>query len=151
MKWIFSPYIAKDVGVDEAIMYNNLLFWCTLNRKANRNQFQHKYWTYNTVDQYCALFPFWSREQIKRILKNLLSSGLIMKGRFNRMGYDKTNWYTTDIELQERSVTTNPTAETTQPIPDSKPDNKLHITVDTVREASSRNQFFIHQRNNGVC
>ena len=94
--WIFDPDVACRVGVEEAIMYNNIKFWCDLNKKnkSEKHLRDGRYWTYNSVTQFCEIFPFWSHAQIKRIVKNLVDKGFIIKGQFNRMRYDKTSWYT---------------------------------------------------------
>ena len=94
-KYYFSEIIAKDVGVDEAIMLNNIYFWVVINRRNNHNHEDGRYWTYNSVEDFTKQFPFWSAGQIRRILNNLKTEGYIDTGRYNRFGYDKTKWYTT--------------------------------------------------------
>jgi hypothetical protein len=101
--WIFDPDVACIVGVEEAIMYNNIKFWCDRNekKKSVMHFHQNKYWTFNSMTKFCETFPFWSHDQIKRIVRNLIKEGFIIKGQFNRFRYDKTSWYTyTDIALK---------------------------------------------------
>jgi len=93
-KLFFSVTVAKDVGVEEAIMLNNIYFWVEFNRKANVNYHDGKYWTYNSARDFSEKYEFWSEGQIRRIMSNLKEKGYIETGRFNRMGYDKTKWYT---------------------------------------------------------
>ena len=71
IKMQFNPEIAKDIGVEEAIMYSNIEFWCEKNKANNKNFHDEAYWTYNSMEAFKILFPFWTVRQIERILKNL--------------------------------------------------------------------------------
>lgn len=93
-KYYFSALVAKDVGVEEAVMLSNLYFWVEKNKNDARNLRDGKYWTFNSVSGFTEQFEFWSSSQIRRILKNLKAKGYIETGRYNRLGYDKTTWYT---------------------------------------------------------
>jgi hypothetical protein len=93
-KYYFSAVIAKEVGVEEAIMFSNIYFWVEHNKKGGSNYHNGKYWTYNSARGFSEQYMFWSEGQIRRILGNLEKKLYIETGRFNRMGYDKTKWYT---------------------------------------------------------
>ena len=93
-KYIFSKKVAKEVGVEEAIMLNNIYFWVEHNKKGGSNYHNGKYWSYNSARDYSEQYEFWSEGQIRRILGNLEKKGYIETGNFNKMGYDKTKWYT---------------------------------------------------------
>ena len=67
MNYNFDIEIATKIGVDEAIMLNNFVFWLTKNKANNKNLFDGNFWTFNSVRAYCELFPFWKESQIKRI------------------------------------------------------------------------------------
>lgn len=139
----FDPELAEELGVDCAIMYSNIDFWVEVNRRNKINEHLGRYWTFNTVKAFVELFPFWTEQNIKTILKKLIKAGYLEKGCFNKKGYDKTNWYTThpsmtDSNLEEAQLeltkpqleSTNPLVRTNQPIPDNKPDSKQQITTD---------------------
>jgi len=93
IKMQFNPDVAKNVGVEEAIMYSNIEYWCEKNKANNKNLHDEKYWTYNSMEAFQELFPFWTIKQIKRILKNLKRKEYIQVGNYNKMGYDRTSWY----------------------------------------------------------
>lgn len=95
-KYYFSEVIAKDVGVEEAMMFSNIFFWVKLNEKNRDNHHYHenKYWMYNTVRDFTEQYSFWTTSKIRRILGNLEKKQYIETGVFNRFGYDKTKWYT---------------------------------------------------------
>ena len=90
----FDTRVAMEVGVDGAIMINNLKYWLIKNRANKKHYHDGKYWTYNTISAFVALFPFWSKKQIERILNNLRNDEYIETGNYNKIGYDRTTWYT---------------------------------------------------------
>ena len=83
----------KKIGVEEAIMYSNIKFWCTKNKANKKHLYDGHYWTYNSQEAFGDLFPFWSRRQIQRILKNLIDKGYIKEANYNKKGFDRTKWY----------------------------------------------------------
>ena len=137
MDYSFDVDHAKHYGVEEAILLHNFLFWIRHNRANRQNEHDGRTWTYNTLEAFAELFPFWSVRQIRRILDSLIEQGVIVKGNHNARAYDRTCWYAlTDesllelptaicqngqIEKPERSKGSDRTGE---PIPDIKPDEK---------------------------
>ena len=93
MDFSFNIEFAKRYGVDEAIMIKSFQFWIRLN-KANGNNFNDgKYWTYNTNKSLTLYFSFWSEKQVRRIIESLVDKGILLKGNYNKIGYDRTIWY----------------------------------------------------------
>lgn len=90
----FDAQMAKDVGVEEAIMYRNIVHWCEHNRVQGVNFKEGRYWTYRTRKQLADGFSFWTEKQVRRILNNLVRSGYVLKSNFNEKSYDETAWYT---------------------------------------------------------
>jgi hypothetical protein len=108
IKMQFDPDVAKAVGVEEAIMYSNLQFWCAHNQANGQHFHDGRFWTYNSHEAFTILFPFWTEKQIRRVLRKLEDSGYIKVGNYNRKRYDKTKWYSTDcpngqMEVPERA------------------------------------------------
>ena len=64
----FDAGIAEIYGVEIAIMVQNFAFWIAKNKANNRNFYEGKTWTYNTIKAFNELFPYWSESQIRRIL-----------------------------------------------------------------------------------
>lgn len=127
MNYNFNVEIATKIGVDEAIMLNNFVYWLAKNKANNKNFFDGNYWTFNSVRAYSELFPFWKESQIKRILKSLIDQNVLVVGNYNQNAYDRTNWYSLSseyIHLIHWTISTNGEAENSQPIPNNKPDNK---------------------------
>ena len=92
MNHSFNVQIAKDYGIEEAILLENIFFWCEKNR-ANRKLINGKPWTYNSVKAFNELFCYMSPSKISRALANLEKNGLIETGNFNKNPYDRTKWY----------------------------------------------------------
>ena len=94
MNHSFDPRVAKEFGVNEAIIIQHLQFWIIKN-VANKVNFKNgKYWTYNSYSAFQKIFFYLSESQIKRILKKLYDKNVIEKSNFNKLKMDQTNWYT---------------------------------------------------------
>lgn len=93
MNHSFDINIAAQVGVNAAVLFNNILFWCE-HHKANDKHFHDGlYWTYNSVRAFTELFPYMTKKQISTSLQKLITEGLIVKGNYNKDAYDRTLWY----------------------------------------------------------
>ena len=133
----FDPAIAQQHWVSEAIFYQSLIFWCAKNKANNKNNFDWKYWTYNSKTAYAELFPFWTERQIKTIIESLLKQWLIQKWCFNENKYDHTNWYTPSDQSVLSIGQKSPIVQTkksnhiilTDNKPNSKPKSKTQEVV----------------------
>lgn len=90
--------LAVIIGLNEAIVLQQIHYWLNINQKAKKNYYESKYWTYNSVAEWKKQFPFWSYETVKRTLLSLRKINLLTTGSFNKAGFDKTLWYTIDYE-----------------------------------------------------
>lgn len=93
MTYQFDANIAAIYGVDESIMIYNLSFWISKNEANGKHFHDGRFWTYNSIDAFTKLFPFWTARQIRRILKSLEEKGVIVTGNYNTSAYDRTTWY----------------------------------------------------------
>lgn len=103
----FSIDHARKYGVDEAIILHNLIFWIEKNRANKRHQFDGRTWTYNSIEAFRLLFPYFSKKQLRRILKSLEKKNLIITGNYNKNPYDRTTWYALreENEFLQQNVT----------------------------------------------
>jgi hypothetical protein len=122
----FDPKIAERVGVNAAVLYQNIVWWCAKNAANKRNKHDGRFWTYNSVKAWAELFPYLSAAQIRLALDKLESDGLILSGTFNEVGYDRTKWYCPSDQFH-LSETANGIAKNGEPIPVGKPDIKPDV------------------------
>lgn len=145
----FDTDVAIDVGINAAILYKNIQFWCEKNRTNGQNEFEGHYWTYNSISAFEQQFPYLSTKQIRTALNILEEKGYIKTGVFNKSAYDRTKWYTdirsdstrqiSSIDLPSRA---NEIAEEGEPIPyrntdrntDSK-QRKKETTFDSILDS----------------
>jgi hypothetical protein len=140
-KMSFDPQIAKDVGVEEAIMYSNIEFWCDKNEANDKHFFDGYYWSYNSIKAFSRIFPFWTGAKIKRILNKLKEQGYIVTGKYNKSNYDKTTWYSAIYRKSKKELSnedfrkkenafceTSQSIRRNQPIDEVKPANRLGET-----------------------
>lgn len=93
MTYQFDIDIAALYGVDESIMIFNLQFWIRKNEANGKHFHDGRFWTYNSIEAFTKLFPFWTARQIRRVLKSLEEKGVIVTGNYNTSAYDRTTWY----------------------------------------------------------
>jgi hypothetical protein len=93
MEHHFNVELAEKYGIEEAIILHNLAFWIIKNRVNNKHFHDGFYWTYNSVSAFSELFPYMSRDKIKRHINNLISLGILQTGNYNENKYDHTLWY----------------------------------------------------------
>lgn len=89
----FDIDIAKNIGIHQAILLNNLYFWIEKNRHNNQNFYDGKYWTYNSRKAFSKLFPYMSERQITYYLADMKKKGIIITGNYNSNLHDRTLWY----------------------------------------------------------
>lgn len=100
---LIMPSLAVEVGLNEAIILQQIHYWLKINRRDKKNYVNEKYWTYNTYEDWKKQFPFWSVSTIKRSIYNLEKIGVVIStNEFNKLSIDKTKWYTIDYEKLEK-------------------------------------------------
>lgn len=108
---IFNPSLATKIGLNEAIILQQINYWIKINEKANRNYVDGRYWTFNSYTKWQEQFPYFSLKTIQRTLEKLRNIGLLIIGNYNKARYDRTLWYTiNDVKLDEieREIEENP-------------------------------------------
>ena len=98
MNHSFNIEVAQKYGIEEAILLENLFWWCEKNRANGKHIVNGRAWTYNSAKAYAELFPYMSPAKIRRVLISMEEQGLIYSDCFNENKYDQTKWYTlTDL------------------------------------------------------
>lgn len=151
MEHHFNVEVAKKYGVNVAIVLNHLVFWIAKNRANNKHFYEGRYWTYNSIEAFQELFPYWTYKQIRTVFDKLKKTGLVITGKFNSTPYDQTRWYAlTDEGLSifgifpicpdgqiEKIKRANRNDSDGKPIPYNKPYNK----PDAFRSTRSSNKI----------
>ena len=90
---VINPVAAEVLGVNEAIIVQQIHYWLNINEKAKINFHEGRYWTYNTYENWQKTnFRFLSVSTLKRIFKKLEDKNILIKGNFNKSKYDRTLW-----------------------------------------------------------
>lgn len=101
---IVNTDLALVLGdLNEAIVLNQLNYWLEINKKAEKNLVDGKYWVYNSYSDWrINNFPYWSEKTIQRTFTRLENKGVVLSANYNKLAIDKTKWYTIDTKkLQE--------------------------------------------------
>lgn len=98
----FDPYLAADIGLKESIILQQIHFWLRHNLKEQRNIYNNRVWTYNSLSDWQAeYFKFMSLSALKRAFRNLRNRNLLLTSCHNKKSYDRTLWYTINYKLLE--------------------------------------------------
>lgn len=104
---LVMPKLATKIGLNEAIVLQQVHYWIEIERKTKdteviQKHFHNgKWYVFNTYEQWHEQFPFWSLSTLKRIIASLEKRKLLISDNFNRFGYDRTKWYTIDYKVLE--------------------------------------------------
>jgi hypothetical protein len=111
----FQPSLASAIGLNEAIVLQQVHYW--INNPKNKGYEQDGYkWIYNTYAEWKeANFPFWSENTIQRTFSNLEDAGLIISIQPMKSKYNRTKYYRIDYTKLETFEDTKST-----PIEDTK-------------------------------
>lgn len=90
----FERGLARQIGLEEAIVCQQIWYWCQKNRERNRNFRDGHYWVYYSVQKWQQEeFEFWSYDTVRNILERLIKQGYVIAGNFNKRRADRTKWY----------------------------------------------------------
>jgi len=143
----FNIELAEKYGMAEAVLIHHFQHWVTFNQRLKRNLHEGRTWTYQTLEEIAAHFPYWTPDQVRDILYKLehgkprksklnkkLFEPVIKKGNFNKNKYDQTVWYAFNEEKafidkktqahREKGKSPDRIGEIPTPIPHTKPHTK---------------------------
>jgi hypothetical protein len=144
MTHIFDVEIAKEYGVNAAILLQNLGYWIMRNKANETNYYDGKYWTYNSRKAWSELFPYMSERQIDTAFKKLIDNGLVITGNYNKLKYDRTLWYALTqkgecilhFDGMEKVKAWNGEDQNVKPIPDVNSNDKPNVNSKKERKTS---------------
>jgi len=104
------PTLATKVGLNEAIILQQMHYWLT--SRHNKNFINNRHWVYNSYKDWHQQFPFWSKETIKRTIYSLEKQKLILSCKLREQRLDHRKWYTINYqELNEVKLYNNRTGQ----------------------------------------
>lgn len=132
-----SPTLATVLGLDEAIVIQQLHYWLSNVKNAGRVENGEK-WVYNTYEAWQeGNFPFWSVDKIQRVFLKLEKQGIIISAQLDAKSRDMRKFYRIDYDaicalhdavLRPSNTAklhdvngTETTTENTNPIPQDMP------------------------------
>ena len=97
---VVPPKLAEALGsLDEAVMLQQVHYWT---QKSN-HVYDGRHWVYNTQEAWLAQFPWIkSKTTLKRHFGHLVKLGFLIKGNYNKAGFDRTTWYAIDYDQVEK-------------------------------------------------
>ena len=149
VKHHFSVSVAVEVGVNAAVVLENIAFWVRANRKAGRHKHDGKHWTYGSTRHFAELFDYLSEKQERGALDKLITCGYVETGNFNRSAYDRTRWFTltekgeraTQERQSEKPTKAKGAAGNGRPIPDKNKKSKTGYMTDATPGHYRRDPF----------
>lgn len=104
----YDTEIAAKVGDTAAAVYEYIAFWCAKSDEVHDG----RRWIFHTTKQFCEHFPHLSERTIRRALKRLEASGLIVTSCYNKLPFDHTKWYAVAcVHIEEDKMTTSKRSE----------------------------------------
>ena len=141
MEHSFDVEIAQKVGINAAIIYKHIQFWCAKNKANDKHFYDGYYWTYNSTKAFAELFPYLANKEVRQAISyainKLVEANLIAKAKYNKQNYDQTLWYT------DFTILSNQDDKLVKPIPYNKQQivNNNDISKDISSEQPSEFQF----------
>lgn len=73
--------LVKVLGnLNEAVVLNQIHYWLEINKKADKNFRDGRYWIFNTYQSWKETdFDFWSVDTIRRTITSLEKKGIVIK------------------------------------------------------------------------
>jgi len=139
---------AVKYGVEKAVLLQHIRFWCVQNEGKDTHEHDGLVYMYQSAQDMHKHYPYWSRQKISRLLRDMETEGLIKSGNFNKVQYDQTKWYTITLECSDLN---NRISKLEQPIPDTKQDTKTDTMFEECwklygRKGTKRQAFRYWQR-----
>ena len=142
---VIQPELAKSIGLNEAIVLQQIHYWLKQAEESKRNFYDGSHWVYNSIRAWRDQFPFWSVRTLRRIFDSLEAKQLLITGNYNKLPLDHTKWYRIDYARLEGGESIGPewthrlgqigtmhVAKMDTPLPETTPE----ITTETIQEGS---------------
>ena len=114
---IILPRLAARIGLNEAIVLQQVFYWLGGDRKPHVRDGRR--WVYNTYEGWREQFPFLSERTIRRMIRELEQEGLLESAFFadhpEHRHLDHTKWYTINFDRLAALQSADPIAACVPP------------------------------------
>lgn len=98
-------------NIPQAMILSQIDYWLDVIEKNPNLKQSHfhdnRLWVYKTYENLQAELPNLSISTINRSLQALKKSGILLCGTYNKMGYDRTCWYSIDYDRLQTLINTH--------------------------------------------
>lgn len=95
---IVDADLANMIGINKAVILQQIHYWTEKNEELGRNFHDGYYWVYNTADAWNKQFKWMGLRTLNRAIKELENDGYIVTGVYNKVKFDRTKWYRIDYD-----------------------------------------------------
>lgn len=107
----FDTDLAKRYGIECAVLLYNIDYWITKNKANQKHFYDGRYWTYNSIAAWQELFPYLTKDIIRKRIDFLVDEKVLIRGNFNKDRRDRTSWYTINFSLLQLAPEPNAVVE----------------------------------------
>jgi len=138
-----NPNLAKKIGVNHALVLQQLHFLLTVTRKQRRqyNYVEDRWWVYNTYPEWQRDYFKWlSASAIKGIFRDLEDAQLVMSKQSVKSKFDRRKWYSINYDTFEdlaSSIRQNLSDENGQILSDENGQILSDVYTETTTETTS--------------
>ncbi len=76
-----------------ATLLQHHYFWHKKNKANGKNFHDGRYWSFNSASAFTEVFPYLSEKQIRSMHANFIECGILVRGNYNKYGFDRTQWF----------------------------------------------------------
>jgi len=127
---IFDKRITSTITLNESLLLNQIEYWIY---KCGRNigNLDGK-WIYNSLNEWHKQFNYWSLSTLRRTIKSLEKSGILISRKINAKKWNHTKWYSIDYNKLNQLIkhtTINKEYSATKELNNSSNFNSLNNSI----------------------
>lgn len=150
--------LAQVVGLNEAIVLQEVYYWCKVNKRERRDPHDGYYWVYNSYREWQEKhFPWWHVDTVRGIFTKLEKQGLLISANYNKLPTDRTKWYRINFPQLHSKIISSPLMKNslmdaggiTKPLPDIIPEGNENGAF-TPQAAKSTRSVLVENGADGI-
>ncbi len=109
---VVSPTLAKVVGVNGAILLQQVHYWAQVNEKKGNNSHEGYTWVYNSYNQWSKQLPWLTARGWRKIIVELETTGFLIT---DNKPQSQTKWYRINYLKLEDASKDDPLSQSVRP------------------------------------